>query len=259
MQLSESILLKEKSIFLRDYCLALYTSGATTMRIEKCMSRISKKWGTNADFSILPTCLVLTLWDQDRKESYNIIGKVGGENLNFATITRLGALSWRIVDEGLDVETARAEYESIVKMPSMNPWLIATLTSFANAAFCELFGGDWPSIAIVFVATFLGFVLKQRLPAEGVDFRLCIIASGCLSAIICCSGFVFGIGNTPEIALATSVLYLVPGIPFCNSVSDLIAGHYVCAMSRFIHAMIITVCLSLGLSMAFFILNLKFV
>ena len=132
------------------------------------------------------------------------------------------------------------------------------LVGFANASFCELFGGDLISMAIVFFATVDGFFLKQKLPAKGVDFRIVIVLAACLSAVIACSGFVFGLGKTPEVALATSVLYFVPGIPFCNAVCDLIYGHYICCISRFLHALIITVCLSLGLCIAFGLLNIQF-
>ena len=54
--------------------------------------------------------------------------------------------------------------------------------------------------------------------------------------------------DTPDIALGTSVLYLVPGIPYINSVSDLIHGHLLCCISRFIEASVLTACLGIGLS-----------
>ncbi len=68
-----------------------------------------------------------------------------------------------------------------------------------------------------------------------------------VSSVIGASASLFGLGNTPEIAVGTSVLYLVPGIPFLNSFSDLLAGHYICAFSRMTHAVVLTCCLSLGL------------
>lgn len=140
----------------------------------------------------------------------------------------------------------------------MNPWLVLVLVGLANASFCELFGGDLVSMLIVFIATIDGFFLKQKLPAKGIDYRVVIVLASCLSAVIACSGFVFGWGRTPEVALATSVLYFVPGIPFCNAVCDLLYGHYICCISRFLHAVMITVCLSLGLCIAFGLLNIQF-
>jgi len=251
--------LRLKGIFLRDYCVALYRSGATTIRIEKNTQRISAAWRTSVDFSILPTCVVLSLWDEKREQSYNIVGRIPPEEINFSTVTLLSSLSWRIHENRTDVGEARKEMERILSIPRTNAWTVAALASAANASFCALFGGDAPAMGIVFCATFLGFVLKQQASSVlGIDYRICIILSACLSAIISCSGFAFGWGRTPEVALATSVLYFVPGIPFSDAICDLIYGHYVCAASRFLHAVIITVCLSLGLCLAFLILNLKF-
>ena len=162
------------------------------------------------------------------------------------------------MEEGLDVTQATGIFRNILKKKRLNPWLVLVLVGLANASFCELFGGDLVSMLIVFIATIDGFFLKQKLPAKGIDYRVVIVLASCLSAVIACSGFVFGWGRTPEFALATSVLYFVSGIPFCNAVCDLLYGHYICCISRFLHAVMITVCLSLGLCIAFGLLNIQF-
>ena len=61
------------------------------------------------------------------------------------------------------------------------------------------------------------------------------------------TGLLFGLGGTSDVALATSVLYLVPGIPLINSFSDMLYRHYLSAFSRFADAAILTCCLSIGL------------
>ena len=233
--------LKRKSIFLRDYTTELYASGATTIRIEKNLGRIAEQWHTKADFSVLPTCIVLNLWDENEEKSYTVTGKIPADRINFNTVSDLSSLSWKVVEEDLDVCKATARFRDILEKKRLNPWLVLVLVGLANASFCELFGGDLVSMLIVFIATIDGFFLKQKLPAKGVDFRIVIVLAACLSAVI-----------------ATSVLYFVPGIPFCNAVCDLIYGHYICCISRFLHAVIITVCLSLGLCIAFGLLNIQF-
>ena len=67
----------------------------------------------------------------------------------------------------------------------------------------------------------------------------------------------FGIGSTPEIALGTSVLYLIPGVPYINAVSDMIDRHYLCAFSRFADAVVLTACLSAGLCGGMLVLGLR--
>ena len=75
------------------------------------------------------------------------------------------------------------------------------------------------------------------------------------SAVIGATGALFGLGATPYTALGTSVLYLVPGIPFLNSFSDLIYRHYLCALSRFMDAVVLTCCLSAGLCAAMLLMR----
>ncbi len=117
-------------------------------------------------------------------------------------------------------------------------------------------------------ATLCGFFVKQRLQAWKIDYRAVTVVSGVVAAVVSCIGLVdfshygfenFTLTETPVIALSTSVLYLVPGVPFCNFVNDLIYGHYLSAWSRFVHAMMITVSLSLGLVIALLLFDIRMI
>ena len=108
-----------------------------------------------------------------------------------------------------------------------------------------------------FVATFVGFKLKQLLLEDGVNVKFVFLICAFFSSVIATSGYIFGLGNKPEIALGTCVLYLIPGIPYINSISDLMGGDYLVAYSRFMDAIILTFCLSVGLSVGILLMNLK--
>ena len=89
------------------------------------------------------------------------------------------------------------------------------------------------------------------------DARVTVLCASFFSAALSAGGHVFGIGATPEIALGTSVLYLVPGVPYINAVSDIIDRHYLCALSRIMDASITTICLSAGLCLGMMVLGLS--
>ena len=246
--------------FLSEYAAKLLSSGTTTIRTEKNVVRIAESYGALADFAVLPNEIMLTLWDGNREHSYTVNCKISETSLNFDAITRLSALSWKIADDKLPLDAAWKEYETILKVPRLPFPLVTFLVGCANASFCRLFEGDWIAMGIVFVATVCGFFLKhEMIVKQNFNAQLSIVASSCLSAIISCSGYVFGWSSTPDIALATSVLWLVPGIPFINAMSDLIYGHYVCCLSRFIQATITTISLSLGLCLALMVMQINYV
>lgn len=234
--------------FLCDYATTLLECGATTVRIEKNVGRIAEAYGCRAEVVIFPKHVEVVERSVSTEERNIFVKTISHGGINYSTISDLSKLSWNCVDRMLPLETARGEYQRICQVKRLPSTLVTLLTSLANASFCRLFEGDFPSMGIVFVATLCGFYLKNILCSKyHFDLRAAIIVAGCVSAILSCAGYVFGWGETPDVALATSVLYLVPGIPYLNSVSDLINGHYLCATSRFIHAATLTVCLSVGL------------
>lgn len=249
--------LKAVGKFLAEYAGTLLACGATTIRIEKNIERIAQRYHTEAEVTVLPLHITVTVWDEPREHSYTINEKIKADGLNFDRNTRLSKLSWAIFDNDISLEDAKRQFCEILSVPRLNPALVTVLTGAANASFCRLFGGDPISMLIVFVATVCGFYLKNKLHGDWKwDLRIATIISGCVATVIASAGYVFHWGATPDIALGTGVLYLVPGVPFINSINDLINGHYICSISRFIQASIITVCLSLGLCLGYLIINI---
>lgn len=53
---------------------------------------------------------------------------------------------------------------------------------------------------------------------------------------------------TPETAVASSVLFLVPGIPLLSAVNDILNGHTLMGISRGVNAAILTLCIAFGLA-----------
>ena len=49
--------------FIEEYATAMLSAGATTSRIEHCVERISKRYDIISDLSLLPSRILLTVWD----------------------------------------------------------------------------------------------------------------------------------------------------------------------------------------------------
>lgn len=248
---------KEACIFLSEYAAWLLGCGATCIRIEKNVRRMANAWQVTAQIIILPGHIHLVVWDQPHAHSYSNIERIRHTGISFCINTRLSNLSWAVADQALDFAGARASMDRIVQTPPLHPWLVSLLASLANASFCRLFGGDLPSMLIVFIATFAGFRLKQIMLQDGADVRFTFLCCAFFSSVIGAAGHVFAWGETPELALGTSVLYLIPGIPYINSVSDLLDGHYISSFSRFMNAAVLTACLSAGLCGGLLLMNIQ--
>lgn len=249
---------RDKLDFLAEYTARLWGCGATCIRIEKNVGRLSSALGVEADVTVMPRHVELyARTPQDDAGLPVVIRKAPPRGINFTVNTRLSRLSWEVADGKIDYPEARRRFSEIIASPPAGGVETLLLASLANASFCRLFGGDPTAMAVVFVATLAGFRLKQMMAASGRDVRLIFLCCAFFSASICAGADIFRWGDTPEIALATSVLYLIPGVPYINSVSDLLAGHYLCAFSRFADALVLTACLSAGLCAGMYLLGMR--
>ena len=239
--------------FIEEYATAMLSAGATTSRIEHCVERISKRYGIISDLSLLPSRILLTVWDKNHTHNYSLVGHTHKNGINLQTVTSLSRLSF----QDIPLETASGQMKAIIATPRMNKWMVILLTALANLSFCRLFDGDWYAMGVVFAATVIGNVYENLMIEKHCDIRFTTIVAAYISAIVGSSCFIFGFGGTPQTALGASVLWLVPGIRFINAICDMTNGHYVVSQSRMTDAVITTICLSLGLCLALLTLDIQ--
>lgn len=258
-RISDSTRPSEKDLcaFLAEYSASLLAAGATCIRLEKNVGRIADFYGMQADMTVMPRHIHISVTDCKSGRLQTCISTVRNACADFSVNTALSRLSWEIADGKIAFGEAVGRYKAIMDASKSNPWVVLLLVSFANASFCRLFGGDFVAMCIVAMATFAGFYLKKILQVRKVDFRLVFMLCSLVSSVIGCTGYLFGIGSTPAIAVNTSVLYLVPGIPFLNSFSDMLYQHYLCAFSRLFDAAILTCCISVGLCICVLLMNVN--
>lgn len=252
---SESPSVEELCMFLSEYSARLLGAGATCIRLEKNVTRIAERFDKRAELTIMPRHVHLSVWAKDKSETATAIASVGAGCISFNVNTRLSELSWELADRKISYREAKRRYEEIVSDDRQSKWLVLVLVALANASFCRLFGGDAVAMGIVGMATMAGYYLKQLLVGMKVDIRVVVMVCAFVSAVLGATDILFSIGSTPTVALGTSVLYLVPGIPFLNSFSDMLYRHYICAFSRFVDAVVLTCCLSIGLCAAMMLMN----
>lgn len=255
--MADTTALRRTAAFLADYAALLMGCGATCIRTEKNTRRLAHAFGCDLDISIMPSHVSVRVWGADDALCELAVRKTAACGISFNINALLSRLSWDVADNHLDFDTTISRFRGICNTTPTAPMEVLLLTSLANASFCRLFGGDGAAMLIVFFSTLLGYRLKQMMLDMRCDIRLTFLCASFFSASFSACGHIFGIGSTPEIALGTSVLYLIPGVPYMNAVSDVIYHHYLCAFSRFMDAAILTACLSAGLCAGMLLLGMK--
>lgn len=255
--MSTEISTRQLCNFLSRYASVMLGCGATCMRIEKNVERIAARAGLEAEMFIMPRHIHVSVRRHNESHCSTELVRIWNGGVSFYINARLSRLSWDYADGLITLEQAERMLERLCNPRVLPLSGLLILVGLANASFCRIFGGDFSAMSFVFAATVIGMFLKHFLLSRGWDLRVVITICAFVSALIASGDSFTGLGSTPDISVGTSILYLVPGIPFINSFSDLLAGHYICAFGRAMSALVLTGCLSVGLCAVMFLMHLS--
>lgn len=244
----EERLLGQYSEFLAVYASYMLGCGATCIRINKNIRRMANSVGLTADMIIISHHVTVICTDNTTGSNCQHTKRIAPIGINFEINTRLSELSWKMAEKKVTMEEAENMFYRIIHHRKMSDWRIMLLVVVANASFCRLFGGDFGAMLIVGVATLIGYTLKILLLRRHWDEKPVWLVCAFVSALTAAGLTYLPLTSTPDWAISASVLYLIPGIPYINSISDCLDGHYLCALGRFIHACALTICIALGLT-----------
>lgn len=254
--MSRSTDIQELSNFLLDFATTLMAVGSHTSRVVRNVARIADTFGYGVDMTVFQRNITMTIKHRD---DYSIrrtyVRRIPASALNFRTISDLSSLSWDTYDHRLELPEIQKRYSRIITRPPLSRWLVLVLVAFANAAFCRLFGGDVMAMGLVWTATLTGFFVRQELMRRHVNHMVVFVVCSFIASLVAGLGFRYQLGDTEDIALGTSVLFLIPGVPLINSIIDILEGHVLVGWSRAINAFILIICIALGLSMTLLILG----
>ncbi len=235
------------SEFLQTFCVVMLAGGAQTLRVERNARRIGMAYGMAVELAMFSRHIMLTV--SAGGESCTAVRSLPAGGPNFTRVQALNALGWRMVNEHLPLEEAWQEMEHILALPSVPPVRLCLLVACANAAFCRLFEGDAVAMLLVFVATLIGFSVRQLLGRVGMNPKIVYLCAAFCASLTASCGVVWELGTTPQTALGVSVLFLIPGIPLINAVQDILDGHVLMGIVRAVQAGMLIAAIALGLSL----------
>jgi uncharacterized membrane protein YjjP (DUF1212 family) len=142
-------------------------------------------------------------------------------------------------------------------LPHYPRLIVLLFVSLAGAGFCFSFGGRLPEMVITFGATFCGLFVRQEALKKKFNPYLCVFISSLVASLFAGIFVKSGLNINFEHAFATSVLFLIPGVPLINCFTDLIDGNILNGLVRGINALMFALAIALGLLTAMLIFNLQ--
>ncbi|XWX02762.1 threonine/serine exporter family protein [Aggregatilineales bacterium SYSU G02658] len=231
----------------------LLQHGADSARVEETVHRIGT--GLGADWmDILVTSDSIVATTVNNHEFRTKVRRAPTRGINMALIDRVSALSYQAASGKLDRFALRARLREMDYLkPEYNRWWIVLAVGLACAAISRFFGGDLAAFGITFAAAALAMALRQELAHHHLNFILVTASTAFVASGLAALGTMTGVSATPSAAISASVLLLVPGVPLINGTKDLINGYPMNGVARGVNALVIVLCIAVGLSAALWI------
>ena len=124
-------------------------------------------------------------------------------------------------------------------------------------------GGDWRDAIIGFIASITGMAARSLIIKQDYNLMFSFVVAAFITTLITSlhlTGIfepLWGLSAAPDRALATAVLYLVPGVPLTNSLIDLIEGYIPSAMVRAAFGTFILLCIAVGMSISILLFGIN--
>ncbi len=136
-------------------------------------------------------------------------------------------------------------------------WLVGIFVGLSCAAFANLNGGSWSITAVTFVAGMVAMLTRIYLSKHHFNPFITVIVTAFIASLIGATTYYFDIGNNADIAVASSVLLLVPSFPLINSLSDILKGYVNIGIGRAVFTYMLTLSACVGIVMALVLLQIQ--
>ena len=255
MDNSQSQLEKTANLLL-EISSMLMVSGANTNRANLSITRFASVLNYKAFSMVSHKTIVMTLIDEKTSKSCTRVQNIPPYIINFETISLISKGSWKAIDEGWDIVAIENEISKIKNRKRYPKALVLAAVSFSGAGFCNIFGGDYLNMLVALVSTFLGLFIVQTTHKLNYNVYIRTFLGSFFASSLASIGVLYSIGQNPQTALATSVLFLVPGVALINSFTDLFDNNVLNGMVRFATGLMTVLAIALGLFTAMIIFQL---
>jgi len=236
---------------------ALIKAGAGSNRVVTNVTRLATAFGYEAEVNPGTRFIAISLFSGQENIFTGTRSMPALPGVNFGVISAVSQLSWDITEKNIDFQSARRALDSAIQVPEYSRPVILLMVGLAGAGFCFTFGGGAVEMGIAFIATVAGLFLRQELNRKKYNTYLVTYVSAVFASFVIGVFWKAGIASKLDHAFATSILFLIPGVPLINSFIDLMDGYIMNGIDRGINSLMHAFAIAAGLATVLYIFNVQ--
>ena len=234
----------------------LMENGADTIRIIRDTKRVAAYMGIKEEqfnLHIMYSTLMLNISDENH--SYTTFRKCHKHAVDMRIIYAVSKLTWRAMRDHYTLAEFEDNLNHIESRVRFYPeWLTILATGFACGGFCALFGCDIYAFFYTAICAIIGKIVQIACGRMGINPYVTVAFAAFASTTAAYFAH-FLPTTTPWHPIIASSLFLVPGIPLINSISDLINTLLMSGVARTVHTLLIVGGMTFGIVFAIGLFN----
>lgn len=234
--------------------LLLLQHGVESTVVVQMASRLGVALGVDSvECALTPNAVILSTLSNNH--CITTTRKNTDKGINMQVVTEVQHIVIAAEHHIYDLRHVREKLDRI-KPLKYNRYLVVVMVGLSCACFSHLAGGDWTIFGITFIASALAMYIRQIISARHFNPLMVFAVTAFVASLVAGSALKYELGNDPQIALASSVLLLVPGFPLVNSLADILKGHINMGIARWVIATVLTFGSCIGIVFALSLLNI---
>ena len=224
----------------------LLQNGAEISRVEDTMERIATHFGVqNENFFVLSNGIFTT------GKSYANVKFIPIKGARLDKVVAINQFSRDVSAGKYTLDQAERRLEEIRRLPEKPLWEQVAGAALGSGAFCAIFGGSLLDCAAALVAGTLVYLFVALVSARAWPKALSNICGGLLGTAVCILFNRLGFGQNLGNMIVGTLIPLIPGVAFTNGLRDIAGEDYLAGMTRLLDALMVFLCIALGVCLAF--------
>ena len=227
-------------------------SGADIHRVEETIEKICKSYGAAHVEVFAITSMIVASVRLDDGEYSMQMRRIHSSANHLLKVEEYNKISRIICERRPELD----EFEEMirdVKRKMHYPRLLSILGAFLVASsFTVLFGGDLLDAAVAGIIGIL-IVVLESFSFENINEMIKTVIISFVCGFAASSLVRFGIGHNANEIMIGTIMLLIPGIAFGNSIKDFLEGDYIAGGCRLLQSCIGAVMIAIGYGLAIII------
>jgi uncharacterized membrane protein YjjP (DUF1212 family) len=231
-----------------ETALRLLQHGAESALVESLARRLGLALGAErVEIALMANAVTVAV--RIKGKSMTTVRRNEERGINMHVVMTVQQLVLAVEAGEIDRLTYRERFQAT--QPLHHPkWLVAIMVGLSCGCFARLNHSDWAAVWLVTVASTIAMLVRQQLAHRNFSPLIVFGTTAFVATSVTVFGFIYNLSQTPKVAMAASVLLLVPGYPLINSMSDMVKGYVNTGISRGVFALLLSAATCTGILIA---------